>query len=60
MLSIKPDWDEYTSTIGINSSSGLGSELGDIKDDVTLKEAILTYHHMRGKMLKEAEDLSMN
>ena len=56
MISIKPDWDKYT----IDSSSGLGSDHGDIQDDVTLKEAILTYHHMRGKMLKENEDLSMN
>ena len=58
MLSIKPDWDKYT--IGNTSSSGIESELGYIKDDVTLKEAIMTYQHMREKLLKEAEDMSMN
>ena len=53
MLAIKPNWDTCTST------SGIGSELGDIQDDVTLKEAILTYHNMKVKLLKESDNLSM-
>ncbi len=58
MLAIKPDWDKYT--IGETSTSGVGSELGDIQDDLTLKEAILTYHNMKVKLLKKFEDLSKN